>query len=237
MEAHGGYSFCGLAALILLGHDRLCDMSALLVRQHGLRHSSSNSLRPRDHFVYATSQWETMLQCNIISHWLGTCKKWPLKDLISLLTHSDLGKMALHFPNNIFKYIILREKKVFYYIFWFKFHWTLFKGSNFPSQRSWWGAIGMGLSVRSSIRIFIRHTFWFLRLSGQTAEGIYIKPGGYIHYGTPEIWLTLGYAPMSFCCVLASDWWSSFHAFANKMLIRFDSNFMNHLITGLPRPG
>ena len=31
MEAHGGYSFCGLAALILLGHDRLCDMKSLLV--------------------------------------------------------------------------------------------------------------------------------------------------------------------------------------------------------------
>jgi protein farnesyltransferase subunit beta len=25
MEAHGGYSFCGLAALTLLGHTKLCD--------------------------------------------------------------------------------------------------------------------------------------------------------------------------------------------------------------------
>ena len=25
----------------------------------------------RDHFVYAPSQWERMLQCNVISHWLG----------------------------------------------------------------------------------------------------------------------------------------------------------------------
>ena len=32
----------------------------------------------RDHFVYAHSQWEMMLQCNIISHWLGTCTKWSL---------------------------------------------------------------------------------------------------------------------------------------------------------------
>ncbi|ELU07098.1 hypothetical protein CAPTEDRAFT_168477 [Capitella teleta] len=30
LEAHGGYSFCGLAALVLLGHERLCDISALL---------------------------------------------------------------------------------------------------------------------------------------------------------------------------------------------------------------
>ena len=32
MEAHGGYSFCGLAALVLLGKEHLCDIQALLVR-------------------------------------------------------------------------------------------------------------------------------------------------------------------------------------------------------------
>ena len=30
----------------------------------------------RDHFVYAPSQWETMLHCNVVSHWLGACTKW-----------------------------------------------------------------------------------------------------------------------------------------------------------------
>ena len=25
----------------------------------------------RDHFVYAPNQWETTLQCNVVSHWLG----------------------------------------------------------------------------------------------------------------------------------------------------------------------
>ena len=29
MEAHGGYSFCGLAALILLGKEKLCDLDTL----------------------------------------------------------------------------------------------------------------------------------------------------------------------------------------------------------------
>ena len=28
-----------------------------------------------DHYVYAPSQWETMLHCNVVSHWLGTYKK------------------------------------------------------------------------------------------------------------------------------------------------------------------
>jgi len=31
LEAHGGYSFCGLAALVMLGRQHLCDVRALLV--------------------------------------------------------------------------------------------------------------------------------------------------------------------------------------------------------------
>lgn len=34
MEAHGGYSFCGLAALFMLGKDHLCDMDAFTVTFH-----------------------------------------------------------------------------------------------------------------------------------------------------------------------------------------------------------
>ena len=33
----------------------------------------------RDHFVYAPSQWETTLQCNVVSHWLGHTKNNPRK--------------------------------------------------------------------------------------------------------------------------------------------------------------
>ena len=32
----------------------------------------------RDHFVYAPSQWEMTLPCNVISHWLGAYTKWSL---------------------------------------------------------------------------------------------------------------------------------------------------------------
>ena len=32
----------------------------------------------RDQFVYAPYQWETTLQCNVVSHWLGTYTKWSL---------------------------------------------------------------------------------------------------------------------------------------------------------------
>ena len=83
----------------------------------------------------------------------------------------------------------------------------------------------------------IRHTFWVLRISGQTTQGINIKLGWYIHYSTSQIWLTFGYALMSFCCVLVSDWWSSFRAFANKILITFGSKcYEPTFIMGLPGP-
>ena len=28
--------------------------------------------------MQTSSQWETTLQCNVVSHWLGECKKWSL---------------------------------------------------------------------------------------------------------------------------------------------------------------
>ena len=31
-----------------------------------------------DQFVYVSSQWETTLQCNVISHWLATYMEWSL---------------------------------------------------------------------------------------------------------------------------------------------------------------
>ena len=39
----------------------------------------------RNHFVYAPSQWEMMLQCNIVSHWLDTYTKWSLEYWIIMM--------------------------------------------------------------------------------------------------------------------------------------------------------
>ena len=35
-------------------------------------------MTPRGHSVYAPSQWETALQCNAVSHWLGPYTEWSL---------------------------------------------------------------------------------------------------------------------------------------------------------------
>ena len=32
----------------------------------------------RDHFMYAPSQWETTLHCNVVSHWRSAYRKWSL---------------------------------------------------------------------------------------------------------------------------------------------------------------
>ena len=37
-----------------------------------------------DPFVNAPSQWETTLQCNVVSHWLGSFTKWSLNWYISV---------------------------------------------------------------------------------------------------------------------------------------------------------
>ena len=53
----------------------------------------------RDHSVYAPSQWEMVLHCNAISHWLGTYTEWSLDEVQSSysrtpLTHWGGHKMA-----------------------------------------------------------------------------------------------------------------------------------------------
>ena len=96
-------------------------------------------------------------------------------------------------------------------------------------------ATGMGLSVRSSVRLSVCHTLCVPRISGQTAQGINIKLSGYIYYGTLQIWLTFGYAPLSFCCVMASGWWSSFRAFCPQNVDQIWLKFYEPTYSGPPQ--
>ena len=47
----------------------------------------------RDNFVYVPSQWEMMLQCNIVSHWLGAYTKLSLHILPSFCVLVFWGKI------------------------------------------------------------------------------------------------------------------------------------------------
>ena len=51
--------------------------------------------KSRDHPMYAPSQWETSLQCNNVSHWLGTYLDWFLKSIILMGLHKKW-----HFTTN-----------------------------------------------------------------------------------------------------------------------------------------
>ena len=44
----------------------------------------------KDHFVYVPNQWEATLQCNVVSHWLATYKKWSLilQDCIAITNYN-----------------------------------------------------------------------------------------------------------------------------------------------------
>ena len=51
----------------------------------------------REHFVYAPSQWETVLQCNAVSHWLGAYAEWSL--ILVLPGHHQPWCNVIKIPN------------------------------------------------------------------------------------------------------------------------------------------
>ena len=54
-------------------------------------------------------------------------------------------------------------------------------------------------------------------------------------YGTPQVWLIFGHAPLNLRCFSLSGWLSSFHAFADKPLITWSLNLVGQLIIGYPK--
>ena len=66
----GTYGRSLLYECIFLWSISLCTVSMMRMR--------------RNHFMYAPSQWEMMLHCNVISHWLGAYTKWSLMHIILL---------------------------------------------------------------------------------------------------------------------------------------------------------
>ena len=54
----------------------------------------------RESFVYAPSQWEMTLQCNVVSHWLGAYTEWSLIIII----------IIVYFPKNYTWYVHYKHK-------------------------------------------------------------------------------------------------------------------------------
>ena len=111
------------------------------------RHPSCTVVKVRGHFAYAPSQWETTLQCNVITNWLGAytqnnpCKmplisKWygnlePYLLAVShcmhlsmryQLTHQGWDKMAAIYQTTFSNAFSWMKR----YKFLLKFHFGLF---------------------------------------------------------------------------------------------------------------
>ena len=71
-----------ISMIIVIYAKFLFDEISLLNYSNDSFHIIWNSIKyclcNRDNFVYAPSQWETTLQCNVVSHWLGAYTKWSL---------------------------------------------------------------------------------------------------------------------------------------------------------------
>ena len=84
--------------------------------------------RSRDHSCYGLSQWEMVLHCNVISHWLSPYLEWSLKHC-GLLRFTlkenkhihDINSLVTGGCNNDFKLAIPKHMT------WFKFTSTLCK--------------------------------------------------------------------------------------------------------------
>ena len=48
----------------------------------------------RNNFVYAPSQWETTLPCNVVSHWLGAFTIWSLPSSVMHMKSLGLNSLA-----------------------------------------------------------------------------------------------------------------------------------------------
>ena len=52
----------------------------------------------RDHFVYVPSQWEAMLGCNVMSHWIGAQTKWSLCLTVNLTLMNKTNEIWIKLP-------------------------------------------------------------------------------------------------------------------------------------------
>ena len=67
------------------------------ISNHSALTRSVNQMRLRDHSVYVPSQWETTLQCNVVSHWLGTYTEWTLETAVSSGWLTEfIGNIPIH---------------------------------------------------------------------------------------------------------------------------------------------
>ena len=92
---------------------------------------SSEQISPfRDHFVYTPSQWETALQCNVVSHWLGAYTKWSLS--FKRKTNPCIWVCVYEFQHvNVESLVLVLVSCFVYLILWYYIQYMFFKDAHF----------------------------------------------------------------------------------------------------------
>ena len=72
---------------VVIRSQRVKAGTTLMINYIKLYADLVSSMVIRDHFVYALSQWEWTLHCNVASHWLGTYTKWSMSISFDVLLH------------------------------------------------------------------------------------------------------------------------------------------------------
>ena len=113
----------------------------------------ASCLSYKDHYVNAPSQWETTLQCNVVSHWLGACTKWSpvtfehaswyvarTKHEACWMRFADIPTPCKHFPRSTLRSFSRFEMWFFsgmntHVLFLNKMNQQLYFGNNHQRQR------------------------------------------------------------------------------------------------------
>ena len=72
---------------------RLLESLATIIRRN------ENLVTDGDYTVYAPSQWETTLHCNVVSYWLGAYTNWSLHWWYCIFPHWPHRKLFINYNN------------------------------------------------------------------------------------------------------------------------------------------
>ena len=118
-----------------------------------------------NHSVYVVRQWETVLQYNVISHWLGAYTEWSLDMSIIYNQHQDLnGTGSLNINNHDHDDVIKWKH--------FPRYWPFVRGihrspGEFPAQRPVTWSFDFFFDLRPNKRLSKQSWGWWFETASR----------------------------------------------------------------------
>ena len=134
---------------------------------------------PRDHFVYAPSQWEATLQCNVVSHWLDAFIKW------SLHTSNAFFCVPRNTTNTCLAWLRVKPQVFLVGRILHGGHICLLEVMNsFPVFRPGcgWGKLSLVLWLLNKMADILQRTFWNAFSWQQTSWNLKMRPNWLTHF-------------------------------------------------------